>query len=59
MELVEDTRRWCITQAIVVVDMAYRMVPIGHYDTIADSVVEVAKKLEDYIYGKEEVNNAR
>jgi len=54
MESVEDTRRWCLTQAIVVMDMACRMVPVGNPDTIAKSVLDVAKEFENYIYGKEE-----
>ena len=61
MESVEDTRQWCIMQATMVVGMACRTNPIppGSPMTIVDSVVSVARKLEDYIYNKEEVNNAR
>lgn len=54
MDQIEDTRRWCIAQALVVVDMATRMVPIGNPETITEGVLDVAKEFEKYIYNEEE-----
>jgi len=50
---VEDRRSRCLTKALIVVDMATRMVPISDSDTITEHIVGVAKKFEDYIHDRE------